>query len=65
VEDSVILGHAVIQEGAKVRRAIIDHGNLIARGEEIGYNQERDMSRYHVDESGIVVTHRQDYEHMT
>ncbi len=65
VEDSVILGHAVIEEGAKVRRAIIDHGNIIARGEEIGYDQERDMSRYHVDESGIVVTHRLDYEHMT
>jgi len=65
VEDSVILGHTVIEEGAKVRRAIIDHGNIIARGEEIGYEQERDMSRYHVDESGIVVSHRRDYEHMT
>jgi glucose-1-phosphate adenylyltransferase len=65
VEDAVILGHAVIQEGAKVRRAIIDHGNIIARGEDIGYDQEKDISRYHVDESGIVVTYRREYEHIT
>jgi glucose-1-phosphate adenylyltransferase len=64
VEETVILGHVVIEEGAKVRRTIIDHGNTIGRGEEIGYDQERDMSRYHVDESGIVVTYRRDYEHM-
>jgi glucose-1-phosphate adenylyltransferase len=64
VEEAVVLGHAVIEEGAKVRRAIIDHGNIIARGEEIGYSQERDRSRYHVDESGIVITHRREYEHM-
>lgn len=65
VEDSVILGHTVIEEGAKVRRAIIDHGNVIKRGEEIGYDRERDMRRYHIDESGIVVTHSFDYDQKT
>jgi ADP-glucose pyrophosphorylase len=58
----VILGHTVVEEGAKVLRAIIDHGNVITGGEEIGYDLERDKSRYHVDESGIVVTRRFHYE---
>lgn len=65
VDNSVILGHAVIGEGARVCRAIIDHGNVIGRGEEIGYDLERDMNRYYVDESGIVVTPRFDYAHKT
>ena len=61
VEETVILGNTVVEEGAKVLRAIIDHENVITRGEEIGYDQERDMSRYHVDESGIVVIRRGHY----
>ena len=65
VEEAVILGHTVIEEGAKIRRAIIDHGNIIRKGEQIGYDLEKDASRYHVDESGIVVTHRRDYEPRT
>jgi glucose-1-phosphate adenylyltransferase len=65
VEDSVILGHTMVEEGAKVRRAIIDHGNVIKGGEEIGYDRERDMRRYHIDESGIVVTHSFDYDQKT
>ncbi len=62
VEDSVILGHTVIKEGAKIRRAIIDHGNIIEKGEEVGYDAERDRNRYHIDESGIVVSHSLDYD---
>ena len=62
VEDSVILGHTVIKEGAKIRRAIIDHGNVIEKGEEVGYDAERDRTRYHIDESGIVVSHSLDYD---
>jgi glucose-1-phosphate adenylyltransferase len=61
VEDSVILGHTVIEEGAKVRRAIIDHGNVIGKGEEVGYDVARDRNRYHIDDSGIVVSHSFDY----
>jgi len=64
VEESVILGYTVIEEGAKVRRAIIDHGNVITKGDEIGYDLEKDMSRYYVDEAEIVVTPRFDHEHM-
>jgi glucose-1-phosphate adenylyltransferase len=57
VEDSVILGHTTIEEGAKVRRAIIDHGNVIRKGEEVGYDVARDRGHYHIDDSGIVVSH--------
>ncbi len=62
VEETVILGHTVVEEGAKILRAVIDHGNIIKRGEEIGYDPEKDMSRYHVDESGLVVTSRFHYK---
>jgi glucose-1-phosphate adenylyltransferase len=64
VEESVILGHTVIEDGAKVRRAIIDHGNIIKKGEALGFDLDRDKEHHYVDESGIVVTHRRDYEQM-
>lgn len=61
VEDSVILGHTTIEEGAKVRRAIIDHGNVIGKGKEVGYDVKKDREHYHIDDSGIVVSHSFDY----
>jgi glucose-1-phosphate adenylyltransferase len=61
VEDSVILGHTVIEEGARVRKAIIDHGNIIGKKEEVGYDVARDRDHYHIDDSGIVVSHSFDY----
>jgi glucose-1-phosphate adenylyltransferase len=65
VEESVILGHARIEDGARVRRAIIDHGAVISAGEEVGYDVEKDQARYHVDNSGIVVTPWRPYETVT
>ena len=58
VEESILLGNVVIEEGARIYRTIIDHGNTIGRGEKIGYDRERDASRYHVDDSGVVVIPR-------
>ncbi|MFP4081822.1 MAG: hypothetical protein ACLFVG_03580 [Candidatus Aminicenantes bacterium] len=55
VEESVILGETTLKEGARIRRAIIDHGNIIESGDRIGYDLKRDSSRFHVNESGIVV----------
>jgi glucose-1-phosphate adenylyltransferase len=55
VEDSVILGDVTVREGARVRRAIIDHGNIIEAGEKIGFDPVWDAGRYHKDCSGIVV----------
>ncbi len=58
VEESIILGSVEIKEGAKIYRTIIDHGNVIAPGEKIGYDHDRDRERYFVDPSGIVVIPR-------
>ncbi len=55
VEESVILGDVVIGELARIRRAIIDHGNVIDPGDRIGFDRDRDASRFHLDASGIVV----------
>ena len=37
VEETVILGDTVVEEGAKVLRASVDNENVITRGEGIGY----------------------------
>lgn len=59
VEDSVILGDVTVGEGARIRRAVIDHGNVIQAGEKIGYNPGKDAGSYYMDRSGImVVAHR-------
>lgn len=55
IEESVILGDVIVGEGARIRRAIIDHGNVIEAGEGIGYDQDYDAARYYFDDSGIVV----------
>ncbi len=59
VEESVILGDVTVQEGARIRKVIIDHGNTIEAGGKIGYNLGKDAERYYTDRSGIeVVPHR-------
>jgi glucose-1-phosphate adenylyltransferase len=55
VEESVILGDVMVGEGAHIHRAVIDHGNVIEAGEEIGCDQDADAARYYLDASGIVV----------
>jgi glucose-1-phosphate adenylyltransferase len=55
VEDSVIIGDVVVEERARIQRAIIDHGNVIRAGERIGCDPDSDADRYYLDKSGIVV----------
>jgi glucose-1-phosphate adenylyltransferase len=55
IDEAVLLGHAVIKRGARVRRAIIDQGNVIGEGERVGYDLRQDSARFHVDDSGIIV----------
>ncbi|MEJ2068135.1 MAG: sugar phosphate nucleotidyltransferase [Deltaproteobacteria bacterium] len=55
VEESVILGDVMVGEGARIYRAIIDHGNVIEAGQRIGYDQDYDAARYYLDASGIAV----------
>lgn len=55
VRYSVLLPGAVVRRGASVRRAIIDANVVVEAGERIGYNRDRDYSRFHVLPNGIVV----------
>ena len=55
VEESVIIGDVLVEERARIRRAIIDHGNVITAGEQIGFDPDSDAARYHVDTCGVVV----------
>ena len=55
VRDSVLLPGAVIKRGASVRRAIVDAHVVIEAGDHIGYRRERDQSRFHVLQNGLVV----------
>lgn len=55
IAESMILGDVIVGEGARIHRAIIDHGNVIKAGEGIGYEPDYDAARYYLDDSGIVV----------
>ena len=58
IEDSVIMDWVEMGRGCKIRRAIIDKGNVVPPGTEIGYDLEKDRARYFVSDSGIVVLAR-------
>jgi glucose-1-phosphate adenylyltransferase len=55
VEDSIIMDYCVIRRGARVRRAIVDRYNVVGAGDHLGYDLDRDRTRAHVTDSGIVV----------
>jgi glucose-1-phosphate adenylyltransferase len=55
VEDSVLFDNVNVGRRARVRRAILDKNVLVAEGDTIGFDVERDRKRYHVTEGGIVV----------
>lgn len=58
IVDSIIMDWVEIGRGCKIRRAIIDKGNVIPSGTEIGYDLENDRERYFVSDSGIVIMAR-------
>jgi glucose-1-phosphate adenylyltransferase len=55
IEDSIILGDVIVKKGAHIRKAIVDHRNVIEENDRIGYNLMKDKQKYYVDPSGIVV----------
>ncbi|MBN2188313.1 MAG: glucose-1-phosphate adenylyltransferase [Chitinispirillaceae bacterium] len=55
VEDSIIFPDADIGDNARVRRAIIDRGIKVKRGDRIGFDPEEDRKRFFVSDSGIVI----------
>jgi glucose-1-phosphate adenylyltransferase len=59
VQESIVMDHTIVGEGARLRRAIIDRFNVIDPDETAGYDREEDARRqYHIDPSGLVVRAR-------
>lgn len=58
VEESVVMDHTVVGQGARLRRVIADRYNLVPAGARIGGNTDADRQRYHLDPSGLVVLPR-------
>jgi glucose-1-phosphate adenylyltransferase len=61
VEESVILGDVIVEEKARIHKAIVDHGSVIGAGARIGYDYGMDSARYYVDECGVVVVPHNDH----
>ena len=55
VEGSVLMPSVQIGEGAKVRNAILDKNVVVEPGAKIGFDFERDRSRFTVSAGGVVV----------
>jgi len=44
-----------VSRGARLRRVIVDRHNVIAPGDEIGFDRARDAERFHVSPGGVTV----------
>lgn len=55
VDESVILDGVAIGRSCRIKKAIIDKGNQVPAGTEIGYNPRQDRERFTVTPRGIVV----------
>ncbi len=58
VEDSIIMDRVILKKGCKLKKVIVDKMNVIAEGEEIGFDREKDRFRCHIDSSGIAIIPR-------
>ncbi len=58
IRESIVMDNTVVQEGAHLQRVIVDRYNVIPSGIRLGVDPEEDMTRFHVDASGIVVVPR-------
>jgi len=55
VEDSVIFPDVDIGRHCRIRSALIDRGCRIPEGTRIGFDREKDVTRFHVSPKGIVL----------
>ena len=58
LEGCVILDNCWMGRGAKLRNVIVDKNNVIAAGDEIGIDLDRDRERFHVSPNGVVAVAR-------
>ncbi len=58
IRESLIMDNVIIKKNSKLYRVIVDKKNVIYEGEEIGFNQEKDRFKCHIDPSGIRVIPR-------
>ncbi len=58
IQESIVMDHTIVQEGAHLQRVIVDRYNIVSTGLRIGTDLQQDMGRFHVDPSGIVVVPR-------
>ncbi len=58
IRDSLIMDNVIIKENSKLYRVVVDKQNIIYEGEEIGFNQEKDRFKCHIDSSGIRIIPR-------
>jgi glucose-1-phosphate adenylyltransferase len=59
IEDSIIMDKVTINKGCRLRRVIVDKLNVIAAGEHIGFDPEKDHFRCHIDQdTGIAIIPR-------
>lgn len=58
VDESVLMDHTVVGEGAQLHRVIADRYNEIPDGIRLGTGPHDDRHRYYVDPSGVIVLPR-------
>ena len=59
IYDSILLGDNVVQPGSLIRRAILDKNVIVPKGETIGVDLEKDLSRgFTISQGGIIVVPR-------
>jgi glucose-1-phosphate adenylyltransferase len=57
IDECIIMDHTVVGKGCRLRRVIVDKFNMIAPGEEIGFNPEKDRTYCgcYLDPSGLAI----------
>jgi glucose-1-phosphate adenylyltransferase len=59
VDDSIVMDFTILEPGVKIRRAIVDRHNVLAKGTLLGHDPVADRRRgFHLDKSGITVVPR-------
>ncbi len=58
INDSIILENVHIKGGSKLQKVIVDKNNVISENERLGYDNEADRFKLHIDECGIGILPR-------